>query len=326
MSSINDVLDGLRLQSSVFCRMTLSGDWGFAKDALSGAPFHLMLSGSAWLLKDEVALRLDPGDVVVLPHGSEHRLVSEPDAEAVPFREVADSRGLAPWTPGTRYKSVDLRFGSGCVRTTLISGVFAFGDHRRNPLLGALPPVLLIRRATVSPAARTIAAIAALLDRELLSGRPGAESVAARFSDLLLVEIVRHHLASAEKLPKGWLSGLADEEIAPALALMHRTPDQPWSVASLARELAMSRSRFAARFQEAVGQGPLEYLTELRMFRAAGRLGEGRIALPALAASVGYSSDIAFSKAFKRWAGHSPAAYRRLVASPSSSAEATHEA
>lgn len=316
MTLIDDILEGLRLQSSVFCRMTLSGDWGFAKDALSGAPFHLLLSGRAWLVKDDLddPLPLDPGDIVVLPRGEEHRLVSRPDANTVPFRQVADSMGVSPWTPAMRYKAVHLQFGSGSPTTTLISGVFAFGDHRRNPLLGALPSVLLMRATTDSAAASPVASMTSLLDAELLSGMPGAETVGARLADILFIQVVRHHLSSAETLPRGWLRGITDGEIAPALAIMHRAPERPWSVATLAREFGMSRSRFAARFHDVVGQAPLEYLTHWRMYQAAGRLAEGKVALPALAASVGYRSEVAFSKAFKRWAGRSPAEYRRWLA------------
>lgn len=322
MTLIDDILEGLRLQSSVFCRMTLSGGWGFAKDALSGAPFHLVLSGRAWLVKEDLddSLPLDPGDIVILPHGEAHRLLSQPNADTVPFREVASSMGLAPWTLGTRYKAVDLQFGSGSPTTTLISGVFAFGDRRRNPLLGALPSVLLMRATTGSAAASAMASITSLLDAELLSEMPGAECIGARLADILFIQVVRHHLSSTEGLPRGWLRGITDPEIAPALAMMHRAPERPWSVATLAREIGMSRSRFAARFQDVVGQAPLEYLTQWRMYLAAGRLADDKIALPALAASVGYRSEVSFGKAFKRWAGRSPAAYRRWPPQPKGAA------
>ena len=315
MKLIDDILEGLRLQSTVFCRMTLSGGWGFAKEALSGAPFYLMLSGRAWLLTDDLAdpLALDPGDIVVLPRGEKHCLKSQLDAELVPFRQVAEGLGLSLWAPGTRYRAVDLQFGTGDPTTTLISGVFAFGDHRRNPLLDAMPQLLLMRADVQSATARAIASITTLLDAELVSGMPGAESVGGRLADILFVQLVRHHLSRTEALPQGWLRGVTDKEIAPALALMHRAPEQPWSVALLARELGMSRSRFAARFQDVVGRAPLEYLTQWRMYQAAGRLGDSKIALPALAASVGYRSDVSFSKAFKRWVGQSPAEYRRRV-------------
>ena len=219
-----------------------------------------MLSGRAVLMHDELPepLPLQAGDVAVLPQGEPHQLAAHPDAPLVPFRQIADAMGLAPWTPDTRFKAVDLAFGSGEPRTTLISGVFAFGDHPRNPLLGSLPTVLSMR---------------------------GADN---------------------------------ETEIGPALAIMHREPEKPWSVETLARERGMSRSRFAARFQDVVGQAPLEYLTQWRMHQAAGRLGEGRITLAQVAASVGYRSDVSFSKAFKRWAGRSPAEYRRWLTNRSS--------
>lgn len=315
MTLIDDILEGLRLESSVFCRMTLSGEWGFAKSALSGAPFHLLLSGRASLVQadGEDALALEAGDIVVLPRGEEHRLLSSPDAVAVPFRDVANSNGLAPWTPGSRYKSVDLRFGSGSETTTLISGIFAFGDHRRNPLLAALPSVLLVRANSDTPASAAVASITSLLDAELLSGMPGASSVGARLADILFIQVVRHYLSSTEALPQGWLRGVGDRKVAPALAGMHRAPERQWSVATLAREAGMSRSRFAVRFHDIVGQTPLEYLTHWRMYQAAARLAEGGAALPAVAASVGYKSEVSFSKAFKRWAGRSPAEYRRIL-------------
>lgn len=315
MTLIDDVLEALRLRSSVFCRMTLSGDWGFAKDALPGAPFHLILSGTAWLEKEGLEpILLGPGDVAILPPGERHCLLSHPDAATVSFLQLADAMGLLPWRPSERYKAIDLQFGSGSPTTTLISGIFAFADHRRNPLLDALPPVLLMRAETDSPVTSTVASIAALLDAELLSGKPGAESVGGRLADILFVQVVRHHLTSASTLPRGWLRGMVDAQIAPALGVIHRAPEQPWSVAALAREVGMSRSGFAARFQEVVGQSPLEYLTQWRMYEAAGRLAEGGVPLATLANLVGYRSEVSFSKAFKRWAGRSPSAYRRWVA------------
>lgn len=311
MTLIDNVLEGLRLQSAVFCRMTLSGEWGFAKDALRGAPFHLVLSGSAWVKPDGLhdAFELFPGDIVVMPHGDKHSLLSTPTANTVPFKRVADAMGLSPWVPGTRYKAVDLKFGNGAPTTTLISGIFDVGDRRRNPLIGALPPALMMRSQPDS----TVAAITGLLDAELLSGLPGADCVGARLADILFVQIIRHYLATTETLPQGWLRGITDKQIAPALAIIHRAPERLWSVETLGREFGMSRSRFAKRFQDVVGQAPLEYLTQWRMYRAAEQLAASKVILPELAASVGYRSEVSFSKAFKRWAGQSPAQYRRSV-------------
>ena len=315
MTVIDDILEGLRPKSSVFCRMRLSNDWGFAKDALAGAPFYLLLSGSAGLEKEglEQSILLGPGDFVILPPGERHRLLSHPNATTVPFLQLAEETGLLPWRQSERYKAIDLPYISDAPVTTLLSGVYAFRDHRRSPLLDALPSVLLMRANTDSAAARTVASIASLLDAALLSGNPGAESIGGRLADILFALIVRHYLSSGEVLPRGWLRGATDAQIAPALAAMHRAPEKPWSVAALAREVGMSRSRFAARFHDVVGQSPLDYLTQWRMYEAAGRLAEGKVPLPALANLVGYRSEISFSKAFKRWAGRPPADYRRWI-------------
>lgn len=313
MKPVDEVLDALRMESTVFSRMTLSGDWGFAKDELKGAPFHLLLSGRACLQTESgnFPLELGAGDIVVLPRGERHRLLARAEAPAVAWKQVIHRFGWQHWKPGTRFKAVDLRYGEGGQVTTLISGVFAFEAHRRNPLLAALPPVMLVRGDAETDAARAVSSITSLLETELLSGKPGAESVAGRLADILFIQVVRHHIADGAALPRGWLRGMADPEIGPALGLIHSAPEDPWSVASMAHALGMSRSRFAARFQEIVGQGPVTYLTQWRMYTAAGRLAEGKIALAKLADSVGYRSDVAFSKAFKRWAGLSPVEYHR---------------
>lgn len=318
MTVVDDILDGLNLQSSVFSRMTLFGEWGFAKDALTGAPFHLILSGEAWLLPDELGppIRLSPGDLVVLPKGNAHRLMGKPGAGTVPWQDVYDQMGFRPWVRGERYKSMELRLGTGDQTSQLISGIFAFGDHRRNPLFSALPSVLLLRSDADTPAAQMLNAIRPLLDAELMSGKPGAGSVGGRLADILFVQVVRHYLSSADLLPRGWLRGMADAEISPVLVLMQRQPGEPWTVASLARAAGMSRSRFASRFHEVIGRAPLDYLTDWRMYLAAGRLVQKTASLPSIAASVGYRSEVAFSKAFKRWAGQPPASYVRGMVNP----------
>jgi AraC-like DNA-binding protein len=121
-------------------------------------------------------------------------------------------------------------------------------------------------------------------------------------------------LATAASAGSGWLRGIVDPQIGRALALIHSQADRPWLVASLANEAGMSRSRFAMRFLEVVGKSPLDYLTEWRMYEAAGRLVEGKVGLAVLASRAGYKSEIAFSKAFKRCVGHSPAEFRKRLA------------
>lgn len=309
MALIDEVFSDLRLQGVVFSRMTLKGDWGFAKGDLQGAPFHLVVSGEAWVVAGPRAepRRLGEGDVAVLSHGDAHLLLSRPGARARPWAQVIAHEGLEHWSPGVRYKTTDLVLGEGEARTVLISGVFAFHDPRPSLLLEALPALM------VATSDADLRALASLLDREILTRAPGAEGVGGKLADLLLAQVVRRQLASSTT-PLGWLKGLADPEIAGALSAFHRAPAHPWTVESLAREAGMSRSRFAARFREVTGHAPLDYLTRHRMFRAAGELATRRIPLAELAAAAGYRSEAAFSKAFRRWSGHAPTDYRRRLA------------
>lgn len=308
MPLIDELFAELRLQSVVFSRMTLRGDWGFDKDALRGAPFHLVVSGEAWVVggRDHPPRRLGPGDVAILSHGDAHRLLSRPGASARPWREVIVHERLTHWTPGVRYKTTDLVLGEGAPETVLISGVFAFEDPRPNPLLEVLPDLM------VATSDADLEALAGLLDRELALRPPGSEGVGGKLADLLFAQVVRRQLAS-EATPRGWLRGLTDPEVSKALRAIHREPARRWSVELLAQEAGMSRSRFAARFREVTGLAPLDYLTRHRMFRAAGVLAAGRTPLAELAAEAGYVSDAAFSKAFRRWSGYAPTDYRRRL-------------
>ncbi|WP_162409811.1 AraC family transcriptional regulator [Acuticoccus sediminis] len=313
MQLFDDLLERLRLDSTVFCRMSLAGDWGFTKAALQGAPFHIVLSGRAWVeLAGERGFQLASGDVVILPGGQPHRLLARPGVAPVSWSDIADEMGLSPWEPGARFKALDLSFGDGQPVTRLISGVFAFEDKRRNPVLAALPPILHHKTSGDPEAARSVASLVSLLETELVPDAPGAAAVCTRLADILFIQIVRHHLAAAS-LPAGWLRGVADPRIAPALVLIQNAPHETWSVAALAKEVGMSRSHFAARFRDVVGKPPLDFLTDWRMYQATIQLADIGVPVKSVAASIGYASDVSFSKAFKRWAGHSPAAYRRRL-------------
>ena len=312
LDAIDQVLEGLKLHSSVFSRMELAEGWGFAKDCLGGAPFHFVLEGEAWVGHDEGDLvRLAVGQMAILPRGEAHLLLSTPGAEAAPFRRLAHDMGLPSWQPGIRIKPCVLRFGpSGPPVTRLLSGVFEFADRRRNPLLTALPDLLILRGST-DRTRDTIHAIAKTIDHEIEAGAPGARLVAARLADYLFVEAVREHLAAGTRDDGGWLQGLSDPVVGRALSLIHAEPARSWTVGALAAEVGASRSQFAQRFSLLVGRGPIEYLREWRMFVAAGHLSEARLSLKEVARLAGYRSGPAFGRAFKLWAGDSPAVVRR---------------
>ena len=316
---VEEVIESLRLQSSIFCRMELTGDWGFSKPALQGAPFYIVLAGELWV---RLPTQADPvrgtvGDLLILPSGDGHEILASADAPTVPFKPVLAELGWAAWSPGMRYKTGVLRHQVGNGPTTvLIAGVFGFDDRRENPLLTALPKLFHLRREDFAGGSDSwFEATTRFLCAEVDSGQPGSGSVAARLADIIFIQAVRMHLRSGREKDRGWLRGIADPQIGRSLSLMHSHPERPWSVASLAKAVSMSRARYAARFQELVGRGPLDYLTRWRMYEAAGHLSRGKGNLPELAARAGYTSDIAFSKAFKRWSGHSPTDFKRWMIS-----------
>jgi len=307
------VLAGLRQESLVFCHAELTAPWGFAKAQLEGAPFHAVTRGQAWVkLADETIFReLGAGDFIVLPHGDAHRLCGAPDAETVSFTEILAQQNSTLWQPGRHFGGpVRLAYGGGGAVTTLVSGVFAFADRHRNPLVALLPRVIHIR-AEEGKKLPWLDTTLQYLAQEAAAAQPGAQAVTAKLADILLIQAIRAYLAVQPTEHKGWLRGMADPHVALALALIHHQPSAPWTVATLAARIGVSRSGFAARFKSYVGQSPIEYLTQWRMYQAAGQLVSGKATLVDIAEVAGYTSEVAFSKAFKRWAGMAPAAYRR---------------
>jgi len=314
VDSIDPILDGLKLQSSVFSRMELGLRWGFSKEPIAGAPFHIVLEGEAWLKDGRGELqRVGPGDMATVPRGTPYQLLSTPDAYAVPFRQVMTELGLEDWKPGDRIKPVLLRMGDVGERPTkMISGVFDFADRRTNPLLVNLPDVLILRAtdSRTAPGARP-QEIGRMISDEIEADNLGANLVAGRLADYLFVQSVRAHLVGTVSSRPGWLRGLRDPSIGRSLAMMHADPRRQWSVVSLAQEVGMSRSQFADQFKRHVGKGPIEYLTEWRMYEAAGSIEKHELPIKEIAQRAGYKSTTAFGKAFKRWAGASPASTRR---------------
>jgi AraC-like DNA-binding protein len=191
----------------------------------------------------------------------------------------------------------------------MLGGRFDFGDRARALLLDALPAVQHVPGA--SDAAATLRWALAQVDAELRDRPVAATLVAEHLALVMLIHMLRLHLATAPAAGPGWLGGLADPIVAPALRALHADPARQWTVADLARTAAVSRSTLAARFKHAVGQGPLDYLTGWRIELAADRLRRHDGTVAAIAHAVGYGSESALSTAFKRVTGSSPAAYRR---------------
>ena len=323
MDTLSQLLAELRVASALHCRIAVGAGSGVAYPSLGAAGFHVLLAGAAVLeLADGERRALAPGDLVILPHGDAHRLLAAPlppsggRAAAVPSIDAVVARaadGVAT-------------VGDGAEAARWLCGAFRFATAADHPLLSALPRVLHVPAVAGGEASGAdgggaggraeLPWLRAHLDMvacEARSGRPGAEVVIARLTEVLFVQAIRAELAELPPDARGWLGALRDPELARAVGAIHRHPERPWTVATLAREAGMSRSRFAERFAAVLGRPPLAYLAAWRMHRGRALLREGALRVGEVARRVGYGSEAAFSTAFRRAAGVAPATYRRAT-------------
>jgi AraC-like DNA-binding protein len=317
---LSDVLRAVKLTGALFFPLHASSPWAdgippatvFASAVLPGAQhvvsYHIVTQGACWAtLRDSPPVRLEAGDIFVVPHGDSYVMSSAPDmraeasADAVLsfFREMAD--GSAP--------SVVTEGGGGPDRADLVCGFLACDIRPFNPILETLPRLVHLRRP---PAAhdhlRHLIEFALAESRE---PRSGAKCVVLRLSEVLFVEVVRLYLDGLGPGQTGWLAGLRDPIVGRALVLLHDRPADSWTLERLAREIGASRSALADRFTRFVGQPPMRYLTQWRVQLAARLLSDGSAKVAAIAREVGYDSEAAFSRGFKKIVGVAPANWRR---------------
>ena len=279
-------------------RSAMVGAWGFRLEPGAALAFHLVRQGRAWLRRDgRPPVPLGPGDLVVLCDREAHDLADSPATPADPIARF-----------GTR--RFDL--AGGAPSTVIFCGQFRPDPVRAQIGLAALPPFLCLRAADIA-ADPGIAGIVALLDAELAAPRQGNELLVERLADSLLVYVLRRAAELAGHQP-GWLPAMQDPQLARTFRAIHAAPAEPWTVGAMAREAGLSRAAFARRFGARVGEAPMAYLTAWRMTLAARRLHAGRLPLRVVAAEVGYESEAAFSRAFKKYHGVAPAGYRDRVA------------
>lgn len=315
MDVLTDVLESVHLQSRVFCRSELTAPWGFRVQRSTFASFHVVLRGSCWLDVEGVdqPIAISGGDLVVLPRGGAHAVRDAKKSAAPPLEDIiAKNR-----TESTCGGCATLSYGGGGAATTLVCGVFEFDRREANPLFKVLPPVIHIR-SEGGEATRWLEATLQLVANEVASASPGGEAIVSRLADVIFIKAVRAHFASLRGGDQGWLRALTEPRIGEAIAMVHRAPAAPWTVAELAAKVGMSRSAFALRFTELVGEPPLQYVTRWRIEKATNHLREGR-GIAEIASMVGYDSEAAFSKAFKRWTGSAPGVYRTEARSLSDS-------
>lgn len=265
--------------------------------------FHVVTSGRCWLEVEGPEHRLlRQGDLALVPHGKGHRLTSEP---GIPAAKLFD---LPREQLSERYEI--LRHGGGGPVSTLVCGAVRFDHPAAHQLVKLLPKMICIE-ASSSPHMEWIQSMLRFMASEAKALRPGGETVVTRLADILVIQAIRSWIDQDPAAQTGWLGALQDKQIGRAISLVHREPAREWTVASLAAEAAMSRSAFAARFTELVGEPPMRYVARWRMHVALTLLKEEGAPLGDLAIRLGYQSEAAFSRAFKRFIGISPGAARR---------------
>lgn len=302
MDPLEDVLALLGATAHLSAGLVAGGRWAVRFDPPAGAKFNAIRRGSCHLRVEGEAepIALAEGDCYLLTRPVSYTLFSDPDVPAQPAYPIFAAAGDGVAHAG---EGADM---------FLIGGAFSLGDRGRSLLLDGLPPVIHVPAGAAEAA--TIRWALDQIDIELRRPQLGSRLVAEHLALVLLIQVLRVHLARDPQHTSGWLAGLADPVVAPALRAMHDRPAQQWTVDAIARTAAVSRSTLAARFRKVVGVGPLEYLTGWRIELAADRIRHGSDSVAAIARAVGYGSESALSVAFKRVTGVSPRAYRQEVA------------
>lgn len=312
--TLSEVLRATRLSGGMFFRIRFAAPYSvtamdtdsmramFAPGADHVLPFHVVTGGSIWFeVPGGPSVLLHEGDVVVFPRGSEHVLTDRPGSPPVP---VGLLRHRAVGSPPL------LAYGGDGAVGEALCGWFHCHGRLFNPLLDALPEVLVVRRE--SSRASWLAATMQRTFNETMSERPGSEVLVQRLTELLFLDVVQSHLEEEDSV--GWLRGLSHPVVGRALALLHAEPARAWSLDDLARAVGASRSSLSDQFAQSVGMPPLRYLTAWRMELAAQQLLQGEDSVAEVAFRVGYSSEAAFNRAFKRATGEPPATWRRSQA------------
>jgi AraC-like DNA-binding protein len=314
--ALSDVLRAVKLTGAVFVTIDVSPPWSapvpsagtlspiIMPSAQHLISYHLVTSGMCWAVPEQgEPVRLRAGDVIVFPGGDPHIMSTDPKLpRGVGF--AADRIRPAMQWP---YRIVG---AEGPDRLGIVCGFLGCDLRPFNPLLSALPKIMVVSDLDGAKDG-WLSQFMRLCLAESTEKRPGGESVLARLSELMFVEAVRRHLDSLPGEQTGWLAGLRDRFVGRALTLLHSKPAHPWTLEELAREVGLSRSSLAERFAHFVGEPPMHYLTRWRMQMAATLLSGGSASVGAIAEEVGYASEAAFNRSFKKLVGAPPAAWRR---------------
>jgi AraC-like DNA-binding protein len=299
MDALSTILDATSLRSVVYSKIPLSAPWGLDIVKDDNSQFWRLVSGSCTIgTPDGRIIEMDEGDLVFVPHGSSHWIADKPTSLRMPSPEFVKARRAGIPV-----------FNSGGNVTTLIAGHFEFDYQALHPFLKDLPAVIHIRQY-VTENQLLVKQVAQLMLNELNNEKPGSRVMLKCLSEIMFVNIIRAYLEQ-DAPQSGFLSALNNPRISKALTLMQDSPQNNWTLDSLALEVGMSRSVFFNQFKKLVYETPLSYLTNWRIRQAQKLLLTDKNNVAEIAASVGYQSEAAFNRVFKLKTGQTPAAYRR---------------
>ncbi len=320
MDALSDLLRVVRLTGGVFLHAEFTAPWCIfsqvtpqdCRPLLDGAehmvPYHYVVEGHLIAqIPNSAPVEAEAGEIILFPHNDGHLLGSQLDLPPVPSREVVR---VSPETG-----LFVIRHGGGGARTRVVCGFLGCDRLDGNPLAAALPPVMRFD-ARQGSAASWIRSSFEFAADEIAAGRAGSGTVLAKLSELLFVETVRHFVETLPDKQTGWLAGLKDSFVSRALGLLHRRVAKQWTVDDLGREVGLSRSALAERFTRLIGEPPMRYLARWRIQLAAHQMRNNDTPLVRIAEEVGYESEAAFNRAFKRHFGIPPAAWRKEASTP----------
>jgi AraC-like DNA-binding protein len=315
MDAFSEILSGVKLNGAVFFTAEFSAPWGFSAPASDRMPatlalkaahlviYHLLIEGAAVVeMPDGYTLELQPGDVVTFPHGHAHHMSSARGApRPFPNYEISAkirSRDLSP-----------LRAGGGGAISRFVCGYMSCDPYLSRPILSGLPPVFKVN-IRADRAGHWIESSMLHLVEEAVSGQVGSEAMLAKLSEALFVETLRRYIAGLPEEQVGWLAGSRDPVVGKSLGLLHSRVAHPWTIAELAEEVGISRSALVERFTRYLAEPPMTYLTRWRLQLAARLLERTSRGVAEIAGEIGYESEAAFNRAFKREFGRPPGRYR----------------
>lgn len=299
MDVLSDILQTLHLRGSVYFSTCFCSPWGLAIEQTDNASFHIIEQGECWLQMEQLPApkKLVAGDILVLPHGTKHQISDKPDTTCLNGPDTVK-----------RIISGDNPFVGSQDNFNILCGYFEYGHDQQLPFINSLPQVIHLTQQDRDKMCR-LDAVLTLIVNEASVEQPGKTALVDRLTEILFIQVIRAYI-QLQNHEDNYLAALNDKHIATALALLHQQPELDWNLESLAQQVGMSRSVFANRFHQLVGETPMKYLFAQRMHKAKGLIASSNDSLFNIAERVGYHSDSSFKKAFKRFFNDTPASFR----------------